>query len=370
MPRGHDDLAPALRPHDACAGARNLLEHCIGIAHGESLLIVAEPPSYHHYDPAMVEFVAGEARAAGARVSVRFVAPAAGPEDVPAVLLAAIASADHTLFLNRIGDQLRFVKLPGEGTKSISYALDMSYLGAGFAVARHDRMERIRTLIVEHIASARRYSIRCPLGTDLEMEAGDALQPLRESSGFTVRNFPVMIVPPVPAVRLNGRLVLRHALTSTGVHVYEDSIFGLPAPVTLVLEDGIVRSVEGDGELVSRVAAQFDRVDRLFGGAGRRVGSWHAGINPFTFFTRPALSDIERWSGVAFGSPRYAHFHLCGAAPGDICGQLFDATIRFDGEAIWQDGRLSALQWPQIAALGAELGPPVDALSLRPPIGV
>jgi hypothetical protein len=179
-----------------------------------------------------------------------------------------------------------------------------------------------------------------------------------------------MIVPPIPAGRLNGRLVLRHALTSTGIHAYDDSVVDLPVPVTLVLENGVVRSVEGEGALVARVTAQFDRVDRLFGGAGRRVGSWHAGINPFTFFARPALGDIDRWSGVAFGSPRYAHFHLCGAAPGDICGQLFDATIRFDDATIWRDGWLSALEWPQIAALSEQLGVPAAARSVRLPIGV
>lgn len=66
---------------------------------------------------------------------------------------------------------------------------------------------------------------------------------------------------------------------------------------------------------------------------------------------QPALADIDRWSAFAFGSPRYLHFHMCGHAPGDICGQMFDAEIAFDGVPIWRDGRLAFLDLPENADL-------------------
>jgi hypothetical protein len=152
-----------------------------------------------------------------------------------------------------------------------------------------------------------------------------------------------MIVPPIPASHLSGKLVLSHALTSTYVHYYEDSVLPLATPLTVFVEDGVIVRIEGDDALVSRTKAQFARVGALFGGDTWSLNSWHAGTNPFTFFTRPALSDIDRWSSVAFASPRYAHFHMCGSAPGDICGQIFDPTITFDDTVIWDRGRSAFL---------------------------
>ncbi len=113
--------------------------------------------------------------------------------------------------------------------------------------------------------------------------------------------------------------------------------------------------VQGEPRLAAAVDAHLDSVDARFGGDGRRLGSRHAGINPFTYFLKPALEDLDRWNGVAFGSPRYAHFHLCGALPGDICGQLFDATIAFDDTVIWDRGRLAFLDDERNADLRQQL---------------
>jgi hypothetical protein len=175
------------------------------------------------------------------------------------------------------------------------------------------------------------------------MEVGSAFTSLKQGAGFTVKNFPLMIVPPIPAAHLSGKLVLSHALTSTYVHYYEDSVLPLATPLTVLLEDGVIVRIEGDDGLVTRAKAQFARVGSLFGGNPWSLNSWHAGTNPFTFFARPALSDIDRWSSVAFASPRYAHFHMCGSAPGDICGQIFDPTITFDDTVIWDRGRSAFL---------------------------
>ena len=365
------NTCPPTHMHDAAAGATNLLTRCVGIARGESLLLVTEPAGSTYYDAAVAPRIAAVAEQLGVGIRVLEAGPAEGPESIPPALLAAIEAADHTVFLSRIGDQLRFMELPGRGSKSMVYTLAENHLSGGFATARHDIMEQIRSALMARIADARTYSLTCPRGTALEMPVrGDELSALRATSGFTLRNFPVMIIPPIPASRLSGRLVLSHALTSTGIHEYADSVVPLPSPVTLTIDNGRVSAVDGEAALVERVRGQMERVDRLFAGDGGRVGSWHAGINPFTFFEGRALDDIDRWNGVAFGSPRYAHFHLCGALPGDICGQVFDPTIRFDNEPLWRDGLLTALRTPQLAELAAQLDVAADALWRRPDIGV
>lgn len=348
-------LQSSLLPADPSAGARNLLSNCMHLQAGDTLLIVAEPSELGHYDAALTLFLAEQASALGAHVTTTVLAPGRGPEDVPESLLESIEQATHTLFLNRVGDQLRFSPLPGRGRKAITYTLDLGYLGSAFGVAAYDALEELRRRVVDVLANSQRYTIHCPLGTSLSMRSETAFRSLADSTGFSVDNFPVMIVPPIPADTLNGQLVLTLALTSTGVHDYPDSIVPLPSPIRLRLDEGRIVGVHGEPRLAAAITAHFDSVDARFGGDGRRLGSWHAGINPFTYFLRPALDDLDRWNGVAFGSPRYAHFHLCGALPGDICGQLFDATIAFDDTVIWDRGHLAFLDDERNADLRQQL---------------
>ena len=353
---------------DVAAGARNLLVDCAGVKAGDDLLLLVEPAGSDYYQPEVCAFVAQAARALGAHPRIVEAAPDAGPDEVPAAVMEAIGAADHTLFLNRLGDQLRFRPLPGRGGKTMSYALDMNFLGSSFCTTPYPLMAELSERLAARLASARSCRIRCPLGTDLRMDldgwrGGGAGQ-------FTARTFPVMILAPLPASAANGRLMLSQAITSTDIHPYADSIVPLPSPIALTVKDGRIVCFEGDAALVDRVRAQFERVAQLFGGAAFAVNSWHTGINPMTYFPRPALSDMDRWSGLVFGSPRYTHFHMCGHAPGDIAGQVFDATIGFDGEPLWEEGRLGFYERPANRALIAAHGLDPAAFAARADIGV
>ena len=357
-------------PNNPAAGARNLLQSCAGVQMRDSVLLVVEPQRFAHYDLKMVELITEAARSLCASVHIISVPPTAGPEEVPADLMSSIASANHTIFLNRIGDQLRFSPLPGHGSKTMCYALDLDLLGSAFAVTPYAVWEGIHAALSARVAAATRYRVQCPRGTDLTMQIDPSLPPRKGGTGFTVKNFPIMIVPPVPAYALSGKLVLTQALTSTYVHFYENSVVPLDTPLTLTLDNGRVVNIEGKPELVARAQAQFARVGALFGGPTYALNSWHAGINPFTFFDRPALQDIDRWSSVVFGSPRYAHFHMCGTNPGDICGQIFDPTITFDDAVIWDEGHLAFLTQEDRAHLLEPLGLAPESFGAHNDIGI
>ena len=58
-------------------------------------------------------------------------------------------------------------------------------------------------------------------------------------------------------------------------------------------------------------------------------------------YDRPAAANPLRWSRTVFQNQRILHFHTCGSGPpGEICWVILDPTIRVDGVALWQDGRL------------------------------
>lgn len=335
---------------DPRRGARNLLAEAIDLKAGEKLLVVVEPAGTDHYRGDVGAIVAEVASELGAQVELATAGTTSGSETFPPTLAERIGRADHTVFFSRLGDQVRFARLPGSGTKTMTYTLDPHLLGDLFGRLPFKALEAVRAAVTARIAGARHYAIRCPRGTDLVVERE---APATDGPGlvtpFTVINFPAMIVPPIAAAGANGRLVLAHALTSTSIHSYDDDILPLDRPVTLLIRDGRVVDFEGDAETVARVVAHFERVGSIVGGDPWALNSWHTGINPTTVFAAASRDEIHRWGSVAFGSPRYTHFHLCGNAPGDICGQVFDATIAFDGEVLWQDGRFVYLERPEIA---------------------
>ena len=144
----------------------------------------------------------------------------------------------------------------------------------------------------------------------------------------------------------------------------------LPIPVIANVENGDITSFDGEDGLVTRVKAQFERVGEMTSGNPFCVNSWHTGINPNTYYTGKATDDLERWGTVAYGSPRYTHFHACGVDPGDIAFTMIDATIAFDDEVFWRDGEFVFVDDPKVRALIAQYPNISDAFEVRRDIGL
>ena len=333
------------------AGARNLLENCVGLASGDTVLIVREDSALGYYDDASPEAIECEARAMGAKVSALTVPLVSGPADVPANLIDAMEQARHTVFMGRIGDQVRFTQLSGEGTKTMCYALDQDLLGSDFCALPHAMMEELKRRLETALDTAAQWRITCPLGTDV---TGRFIPPAGagDVDDFSLRLFPVVTFRPIPCTTMSGRVAVAHWLMPTGNRTYEPCEIMLDEPVFANVDCGRIAGFDGPKAAVSKVRGQHDFVSRKFGIDPDLVHSWHVGINPRTYYPRPAVEGLERWGGVAFASPRYLHFHTCGDyAPGEICWSLFDASVEVDGEAFWTDGRFTFLERAENRAL-------------------
>ena len=356
--------------HALEAGTRNLLLGCVGLAAGEKLLVVREDSRHGYYDDAAPDFVADAARRLGARVDTVSAPLIDGPEAFPDKLKSAMAAVDHTLFFGRIGDQVRFLPLPGSGTKTMCYALDAGFLGSAFCRLPHDLMEDLKHRLEAELAAAGEWRITCSLGTDVTGRVAEAAAD-EAGDDFSLRLFPVVTFRPESCRTMTGRVAVAHWLMATGSRAYEPDALPLDAPVFAVVEDGRIRGFEGDPALVRRVDAHYDMVAAKFDLDRDVVHSWHAGINPQSFYPRPAAEDLERWGGVSFASPRYLHFHTCGNyAPGEIAWSLFDATVEIDGRAYWRDGRLVWLERSEIRALIARYAGGDALFDMRRDIGI
>ncbi len=340
---------------DIFRGARNLLVSCAGATAGDHVLIVADCESRSLFEPELAADIASAARKLGMLPEILVVEPGSSAEDFPHAVSEAMKESEITVFLSRLGDQVRFVETPATGTSVMTYTLTRRHLSSAFARTDFNLTERILARLVACMTNARCYRIRDRAGTDL---SGEIVRNDQQPAliPFTLKLFPTMIFPPVSVQALHGRIVVDHFVLSSSTRVYEDSTLVLDSPVTATVDDGVMTDFVGESSVVDALVDQCRRAAALTGGDPFRLNSWHVGVNPHTFFEGSPYSDPERWGTVSYGSPRYLHFHAAGRDPGDLAIQLFDATVIIDDEPFWQDGRFVFLDRPDVRALLEDAG--------------
>ena len=332
------EFGDALERVDALErGALNLLLGCAQAKSGDSLLILHEDPALGYFGPGLAEAIAAAGKAIGLDVRLCAVPFDEHAETLPAELAVEMGRADHTLFLARLGDQLRFRELPAGARPIVSYVLDQHAMASAFGAAPHAAFVALKGAFNRLFASAGDIHVTCPLGTDFR--GRPPLPDGGEAPDVGIKRFPVSVFAPIDAASFSGKVAVAHLLVGTGSKYYQP--YGIPLRSTLFarLEHGRIEGWEGLPDEVARAELHYRHVSNLFGIDGGFVHSWHAGIHPGCVYPERAEASYERWSGSAFGNPRLLHFHTCGAyAPGEICWNVVDPTIRVDGVAIWENG--------------------------------
>jgi hypothetical protein len=360
-----------IQRYDPREGARNLLLNCLGVRPGQQVAIAAEDPAEKFYDGFAVSCILEVAEELGCRTRVVPCACVSGPEALPPSIFEAADRADHMIFQAQAGDQVRFTRLPGKASKTMSYALDIGLLGSEYCTLHHGFMREVLQRLEDRLDSAASWRITCPLGTDVTGTQIPGEDAAADPEDFTLALFPVPIHRPVSCANMNGRVAVAHWLMSTANHVYEDSFLQLEEPLMAVIDAGRIADFEGPKELVKRVRSHYRRVAGLFGIEEDVVHSWHAGIHPKAFYPLNPNSNILRWGAVAFANPRYLHFHTCGNyAPGEIAWSLFDVTVELDGKVYWQRGSFNFLDDPDVRGRLAHYDLDDRALEQRFDIGI
>ena len=355
----------------AAKAARNLLVNCVALDPGETLLLVREDRDVGYFDSVAPDIIAAEACAIGARVLTLSTPRVGGPDDVPAAVTAAMQEVHHTVFMNRIGDQMRFKPLPGAGSKTMVYTLDKETLASRAAQYDHRFMVRMVDLFNRSLDDRTQWHVICPAGTDVQ----GSMPPLEPGSnsggGFAVRLFPMSVHKPVPAGTMNGQIVLQRWITGTNTHAYSPEVHYLNAPITVQVENGHAVGFEGDRGDVDRFCAHAKMVADTFGLDQSLIHSWHAGLNPGTGYFARAKDDPVRWNGMIFGSPRHLHFHTCGDyPPGEINWHVIDPIVTFDGETYLDAGEVRFFETPEVRELLNEFGLTPDDMKTHQDIGL
>lgn len=323
------------------SGARNLLLNCAKASVGQSLLIAYEPSHLDYFDDIVVDCVAREARELGLHVRTFDVGFDACTPHLCDTLLDQMKHADIVIFFARLGDQLRFCEMPADKTIITSFAATTELLGSGFGTGNYDGFKALKAAVDNALTCAREVRLTCPAGTDVRGT------PMLDGTETSVTRFPLSVFAPIPAQGFSGRVAMSGFLTGTGSRYYEPYHLNLDGPLFAQLSDGRLTRFEGAEGAVRRADAHYDQVAARFGLDRNAVHSWHAGIHPGCGFPWDMADHVERWGGTAFGNPRIAHFHTCGAtAPGEISWNVIDPTITLDGVPVWENGTFHADRIP------------------------
>jgi hypothetical protein len=333
---------------DITQSADNLLINCAELKAGHKLLILCEPSEWNFYDCSMSLDVAARAQALGVEckvIRIPFNSVVTGPCDM---VSAEMAAADCTIFMARMGDQLRFHSALKQRKSVVCYAPDRPMMASGFGVLDYNAFVDLRDVLNDAVFAAEHVHVSCPAGTDFAGVVGRQVA----ASDVRAKRFPMSIFAPVPAWGFSGRVAQRGFLVGTGSQYYEPYACGLDETLFVAFEANRIVDFSGSAEDVRRAREHYVFVADRYTIDWDFVHSWHAGMHPACGFGAPAQQNFERWSGAAFGNPRLLHLHTCGAyAPGEISLNVLDPTITLDGVAVWDNGVLH----PDRVAGGAEI---------------
>lgn len=344
-------------------GARNLLLNCAGCQSGDSVLFVYETEDDGYYDPELMGALGGVAQGLGLKVQSHGVPVAQDVTDPDAQLAAKMLGADCTVFLARLGDQIRFRTKDAALNQIISYALDREMLASSFGTIDYRACEDLKHLINEAIADASDVHVTCPAGTDFR---GGPVFFQSHGGDVTRKRFPVSVFTPVPAIGFSGQVAQRGFLTGTGSNFYTPWSCEIEETLLVHFDANRITHFEGNDRDVAAAQRHYQSVGDRYGLDTYFIHSWHAGIHPGCSVKEPAGAHMQRWCGSAFGNPRLLHFHTCGDyPPGEISLNVLDPTVRLDGIAVWDHGVLH----PERIAGGAALlaAHPQMALAFQQP---
>lgn len=328
-------------------GARNLLLRCGEFGPGSEVLIVHEDPALGWYDLAAPMAVADAAGKLDLKVG--FLKVGAPSEQLPSLAAELMERHQNLIFFARIGDQDRFAERPPGSREVMCYIRNARMLASDFGTMDHGAMAALKHAVDDILLGAENIEITCPLGSRVTGRVSGAA---RESSAdVSIRRFPLGVPQPVDATAFSGTVALARYLTPTGSKAYDPTFLAMDGLAFAHFTQGRIESFSGDVETVRLVESHYEHVSGLFDIDRGAVHSWHAGIHPGCAYDLKVGDDPDRWSNTVFCNPRALHFHTCGAyAPGEICWMVMDHTLRVDGVALWEDGRMRPERFGQTQA--------------------
>tara|TARA_B110000027_G_scaffold68115_1_gene72813 strand:+ start:1030 stop:2091 length:1062 start_codon:yes stop_codon:yes gene_type:complete len=315
----------------------NLLINCAKLSSEKKLLIIYEDQKYGWYSKDVVEVIYTEAKNLGINTVLLEVGE---PNNESKDRWKDIIDAyDCTIFFARLGDQGRFENNFFNSKRVMSYVKNTESLLSSFGSTNYYAMQEIKEIINTLLIKSDHIEITCPLGTKVSGRINK--NQFIKNNDVTLLRFPIVVASPILADHFSGKILLTNYLTSTGSKVYKPNYIKLKEPVIVNVENGKIVNFSGDIQTIKKIEDHYSQIANTFDIDKNIVHSWHSGIHPGLTFKESIAQNPEKWSNTIFASPSNLHFHTCGNyAPGEICWNILNHSVKIDGIPIWEDGVL------------------------------
>jgi hypothetical protein len=372
-------------------GARNCVVECGGVSEGMNVLILnlindkANP-----VDDLAVHALATVCQEVGAKPQILW---ATGMEkgwwdDPSPIVLGAFREAD--LVINNtvsIGRPLKAIReiMFGKGVPQIrNMASTVEVLSSPWARIPFALTDEIIRYAGMRLDAASSWRVVSPNGTDI---AGTFAPPSAGQSGMSKyatrrkdtknRPFPQGCLTPITSVGANGVIVTDRTLPWEARHVGASEIH-FSEPLRVTVENNRMVNFEGGPE-AKAFRNFFANTAVHIGEDAWNLSSFHAGINPKARIDIAAESNPDMWHRCVHNHPSVLHFHLGGSKQKkeydypymfSLSVEIDSSTLYLDGQVMYDRGRFTVLEDPDIRALASKYGDPDELLRVveLPPV--
>jgi hypothetical protein len=301
-------------------------------------------------------------------------------DDPSPIVLGAFGQAD--LVINNtisIGRPLKAVRelMFGKGISMVrNMATTVDILASAWARFPFELSDEITRRAGVRLDAATQYRVVHPNGTDITGELG---RPSPTQSGISTygtrrrntrnRPFPQGAHSPTTSRHANGVIVFDRSIP------WESRHLGLPevkwdGPVKVTVADNRMVHVEG-GREADALRSFFEETERHIGPDAWNLSSFHGGIHPKAGVAMAPETNPSLWHRAKHNHPSVFHFHLGGSKEVEgydypymwhISVEIDAPTVYLDGVPLYEGGRLTVYDDPEIRALAATFGDPDELL--------
>jgi 2,5-dihydroxypyridine 5,6-dioxygenase len=365
------------------AGARNCLLDCGGVKAGDQVLILSlTGDNANPVDDDAVRALAAVCQEVRARPQVLY---ATGMErgwwDHPSrIVMGAFTGADVVVNNTQaIGRPLRVVRqaMFEQGVTMVrNMATTAEVLASDWARFPFQVSDAIYRRMGEWFERGHSWRAVNDNGTDI---SGGFGPPSRTQSGLSAYNirrggtrnrpFPLGVCSPVTSLGANGIIVTDRTIPVEARRLGVPE-FGFSEPVRITVEDNRMTHLDGGPE-APRLRLFFEEMERRIGEDAWNLSSWHAGFHPKARVPETKETGELLVHRAWHNHPRTFHFHLGGSklkADFDypymwhISVEMDDTTVFVDGEKLYDCGRPTIYDDPEVRELAARFGDPDELL--------
>ena len=365
-------------PPELTQGCRNLLLDYGGIKSGDEVVIVSELAT--HIDPMLVSAQAVVIESIGAQPHVLWTPqlPKSWWQDLSPVVRGAIGAANVVVQnMSTIGKTHMLDLMLKQGVRRIrNYATDLPVMMSDWARFPVELQDLIELKINTRLRSAKSFRVVTEDGSDFAGEVAPRIAPWRRdtkrSGGLNV-TFPPGMFRASEALDCNGVMVV-HSTYPWGARRVGLPEIRFERPVKLTIEDNRVVHFEGGWE-AEAYRKLFEYHVATIGQNSYKMDSFHCGSSPRAFTPFAPQTDPNRFDHLIHEHESWFHFHIGSLSDKEtdrtqqaehVNAVMNNPTVYFDGEMLWDRGRLVAWTDDDVQECARRHGDPAVLLAQRP----